>query len=102
MISTKSWSFWPKHDKIKIHIFCHQMVSRGIHIGYNILHMPLVRFYLDYFDGFGKLKDIYFAYRCQKAKIMPSFDKTGVAQSAPDWGAEIAPIFSEDIISISC
>ena len=44
--------------------------------------MPLVRFYLDYFDGLGKLRDIYFAYRCQKAKIMPSFDKTGVAQIA--------------------
>ena len=42
------------------------MVSRGIHIyiGYNILQMPLVRFYLDYFDGVGKLRDIYFAYRC--------------------------------------
>ena len=25
------------------------------YIGYNILRMPLVRFYLDYFDGFGKL-----------------------------------------------
>ena len=59
------------------------MVSIGIHIGYNILHMPLVRFYVDYFDGFGKLRDIYFAYRCQKAKIIPSFDKTGVAQIAP-------------------
>ena len=35
------------------------MVSMGIHIGYNILHMPLVRFYVDYFDGFGKLRDIY-------------------------------------------
>ena len=69
------------------------MVSRGIHIGYNILHMPLVRFYLDCSDGFGKLRDIYFAYRCQKAKIMPSFDKTGPAQIAPDWGAQIAPIF---------
>ena len=56
--------------------------------------MPLVRFYLDYFDGFGKLRDIYFAYRCQKAKIMPSFDKIEVAQ--------IAPIFSEAIILISC
>ena len=40
-------------------------------------------FYLDYFDGFGKLRDIYFAYWCQKAKIMPKFDKTGVAQIAP-------------------
>ena len=40
------------------------MVSMGIHIEYNILHMPLVRFYVDYFDGFGKLRDIYFAYRC--------------------------------------
>ena len=65
----------------------------GIHIGYNILHMPLVRFYVDYFDGFGKLRDIYFAYRCQKAKIIPSFDKTGVAQIAPNRGAQIAPIF---------
>ena len=45
--------------------------------------MPLVRFHLDYFDGLGKLRDIYFAYRCQKAKIVPSFDKTGVAQIAP-------------------
>ena len=79
------------------------MVSMGIHIGYNILHMPLVRFYVDYFDGFGKLRDIYFAYRCQKAKIIPSFDKTGVAQIAPNQGAQIAPIFfSEAIISISC
>ena len=69
------------------------MVSMGIHIGYNILHMPLVRFYVDYFDGFGKLRDIYFAYRCQKAKIIPSFDKTGVAQIAPNRGAQIAPIF---------
>ena len=69
------------------------MVSMGIHIGYNILHMPIVRFYLDYFDGFGKLRDIYFAYRCQKTKIIPSFDKTGVAQIAPNQGAQIAPIF---------
>ena len=40
--------------------------SRGIHIGHNIniLHMPLVRFYLDYFDGLGKLRDIEFAFRC--------------------------------------
>ena len=85
--------FWPKNRKIKFHLFCHQLVSMGIHIGYNILHMPLVRFYVDYFDGFGKLRDIYFAYRCQKAKIIPSFDKTGVAQIAPNRGAQIAPIF---------
>ena len=65
----------------------------GIHIGYNILYMPLVRFYVDYFDGFGKLRGIYFAYRCQKAKIIPSFDKTGVAQIAPNRWAQIAPIF---------
>ena len=69
------------------------MVSMGIHIGYNIVHMPLVRFYMDYFDGFGKLRDIYFAYRCHNAKIIPSFDKTWVAQIAPNWGAQIAPIF---------
>ena len=69
------------------------MVSMGIHIGYNILHMPLVRFYVDYFDGFSKVWDIYFAYRCQKAKIIPSFDKTGLAQIAPNRGAQIAPIF---------
>ena len=83
----------PKNDKIKMHLFCHQMVSRGIHIGYNILHMPLVRFYLDYFNGFGKLRGIYFAYRYQKAKIMPCFDKTGVAQIAPNRGAQITPNF---------
>ena len=65
------------------------MVSRGIHIEYNILHMPV---YLDYFDGFGKLRDIYFAYRCLKAKIMPSLNKTGVAQIAPNRAAQIAPI----------
>ena len=75
------------------------MVSRGIHIGYTILHMPLVRFYLDYFDGFGKLKDIYFAYRCQKAKIMPSFDKTGVAQIAPDWGEYSCRCHGKRVIS---
>ena len=69
------------------------MVSMGIHIGNNILHMPFVRLYVDFFDGFGKLRDICFAYRCQKAKIIPSFDKTGVAQIAPNRGAQIAPIF---------
>ena len=65
----------------------------GIHVGYNILHMPLVRFYVDYFDGFGKLRDIYFAYRCHKAKIIPSFDKTGVAQIAPNWGPKLPRFF---------
>ena len=55
--------------------------------------MPLVRFYLDYFDGLGKLRDIYFAYRCQKAKIVTSFDKTGVAKIAPNLGAQTALIF---------
>ena len=83
-------NFGRKMIKLKCIFFCHQMVSRGIHIGYN---KQLVRFYFDYFDRFGKLRDIYFAYRCQKAKIMPSFDKTGVAQIAPDWGAQNAPIF---------
>ena len=38
-------------------------------------------------------QDIYFAYRCQKAKIMPSFDKTGVAKISPNLGAQIALIF---------
>ena len=69
------------------------MVSMGIHIGYNILHMPIVRFYLDYFDGFGKLRDIYFAYRCQKTKIIPSFDKTGVAQIARIRGPKLPRFF---------
>ena len=55
--------------------------------------MPLVRFHLDYFDGLGKLRDIYFAYRCQKAKIVPSFDKTGVAQIAPNLGAKLPRFF---------
>ena len=53
--------FGQKMVKLKCIFLSHQMESMGIHIGYNILHMPLVRFYVDYFDGFGKLRDIYFA-----------------------------------------
>jgi len=63
--------------------------------------MPLVRFHLGYFDGLGRLRDIYFAYRCQKAKIMPNFDEKGMAQNAPNWGAQIAPNFFRAIILIS-
>ena len=80
------------NDKIKIHLFCHQMVSRGIHIGYNILHMPLVRFYLDYFDGFGKLRDMYFAYRCQKLKSCPVLIKRG-GPNRPGLGGPNCPDF---------
>ena len=55
--------------------------------------MPHVTFYLDYSDGLGKLRDIYFTYRCQNAKIMSSFDKKGVAQIAPNLGPNCPDFF---------
>ena len=72
------------------------MVSMGIHIGYNILHMPLVRFYVDYFDGFGKLRDIYILpIGAKKLISYPVLIKLGWPKLPRIGGPKLPRFFSE-------
>ena len=68
---------------LKCIFFYHQMVAGASieDINYNILHMPLVRFYLDYFDSFGKLRDAGIQLLRCRSILRPSRDSTNLIET---------------------